>query len=250
MTDTHEFETEVPELAEEFAARVVAGALKAARAFVPTRENLEGKKEHCNVPILNGVLYVGTDLSPYMATVQLRLAEMCKKRGELRPAIAAIEDRICAVANYGVSSPWLKLHTKNARSAYAGPDGLKLVVARGVVELDLALPPYLREYALKVKAIIESRVREDLLVAGPFPLPDGEPATSYVLNVDDSGVTYAERLVKGFSGVAQLKIKAGFLPKGESTVFVYEDPLGGRIVQIKTDAPTFVSNQYFRTLVV
>lgn len=244
----HRFETDVPELAQEFAARVVAGALKAARAYVPTREDADGKRTHCDVPILDGTLYVGDDLASHIATVQLRFSEMCKKRSPLRAAVEAVEGHVCTLVNYGAANPWIKTHAKNVRTASMGPDGMHLAVAPGLVGLTLALTPSQRRYAEAVRNRITERVRDDLALIHPTPVPDAGDAAVVVLRVNpESGeVTLSDRMETA-SRLLQLRTRA--LAPGQ-TVTAYSDPLGGAVFRLCSETPTYTATQFFRVLEV
>ena len=235
-----------PELAQEAGKRVVGGLIKACRAYVPTRENLEGKKEHCDVSLLGGAMYIGTDHSVYAAVIRPKIDEMCKKKSPLRAAFEWLNGNYSARLNYGTASPWLKTHEKNIRTASFGPDGIRLIVAEGLVELDLSPTDETIAYAEEVKQILAERVVEENLLHGPYPLAVGDGAAD-VLVVDGAGASYSEKLDLESTAV-QMKFKPGMLPGLDAEVRVYSDPEGGQIVRITTDDPTLHVDQFFRIL--
>jgi hypothetical protein len=247
ITDEGLVKTEVPELAQEFAKRLVGGMLKAARSYVPTRENAEGKKEHCDVSLLNGAIYVGTDHSLYAAVIRLKLAELCKKKSPLRAAVETLADNYSARLNYGVASPWLKTHEKNIRYAEIGPDGIRLMVAPGIVELDLSPTEESTAYGESIATMLTSRVLDDFLESGPHPLPGDAPAGAAVLVVTPDGASYSDAIDLE-STALQMKFKPSLLPGKDCEVRVYADPEGGKIVRITTDEPTMHVDQFFRVL--
>lgn len=247
VTEDGWMKTETPELAQEFAKRLVGGMLKAARSYVPTRENSEGKKEHCDVSLLNGAIYVGTDHSLYAAIIRLKLAELCKKKSPLRAAVEQLADGYSARLNYGVASPWLKTHEKNIRYAEIGPDGIRLMVAPGIVELDLSPTEESAAYGEEVAAMLSHRVQDELLESGPHPLPGEAPEGAAVLVVTGEGATYSDA-IDLTSNALQMKFKPNLLPGKDCEVRVYADPEGGKIVRITTDEPTMHVDQFFRVL--
>ena len=235
-----------PELAQEAGKRVVGGLIKACRAYVPTRENLEGKKEHCDVALMGGVMYIGTDHSVYAAMIRPKIEEMCKKKSPLRAAFDQLAGNYCARLNYGAISPWLKTHEKNIRSAAFGPEGVKLVVAEGMIELDMSPTDEILAYAEGVRSMIEERVLDANRILGPHPL--GVSASTFdVLEVDEEGARYRDRIDLESKKV-QMKFKPGMLPGLDAEVVVYSDPMGGQIVRITTDDPTLHVDQFFRIL--
>jgi hypothetical protein len=247
--DENGITTEAPEIAQELGKRIVGGLLRAARVFVPTRDNLEGKKVHCDVSLMNGAIYVGTDHSTYMAVIRPKLAELCKKKSPLRTATEELGDNYSALLNYGAASPWLKLHEKNIKSASIGPNGIKLVVADGLVELDMSPTAASTEYAEEVAQTVETRVLEENLEMGPITLGDPPSADLEVLTVSATAAEYVEFLVTDPPiGTIQMKFKPGALPGGECEVRVYADPEGGKIVRITTDGPLMHVDQFFRVL--
>ena len=235
-----------PELAQEVGKRVVGGLIKACRAYVPTRENMEGKKEHCDVSLMDGAMYIGTDHSVYAAIIRPKIDEMCKKKSPLRAAFEQLSGKYGARLNYGVASPWLKVHEKNIRTASFGPGGIKLVVAEGLVELDLSLTDETTTYAEQVKQTLDERVLDENRLLGPHPL-SVSTASFDVLEIDEEGARYRDRIDLE-SPKVQLKFKPGMLPGLDAEVSVYEDPEGGKIVRITTDDPTLHVDQYFRIL--
>lgn len=237
-----------PELAQELGKRIVGGLLKAVRSFVPTRENLEGKKEHCDVALKNGAIYVGTDHSVYAAVIRPKLADLCKKKSPLRSVIEQLGDGYSALLNYGTASPWLKIHEKNIRYAEMGPEGIRLVVADGLVELRMLPTAESSAYADEVAEIIETRVLEENLEIGPLPLDVSDiPAWATVLCVTPEAATFREYLTDA-PGEVQMKFKPGVLPGSSCEVRVYADPEGGKVVRFTTDDATMHVEQYFRVL--
>jgi hypothetical protein len=244
--------TEDSDIAKELADKVLGGILKITRAFVPTRENLEGKKEQYNVSLVNNVIFINTDTAIYLAMISIKIDELCKKRGPLRPAIAQMMHTVSADINYGILNPWIKLNSKNIRSAYIGPDGFKFVVSKGVVELNV--PPTVRsnQYAEAVTARLDAIVPPDAEPKfGPFEfdfsqsLPDTD---SVVLHIDTNGVTVDSRL-KINQDHAQIKIKKSMLPSGKALIFAFDDPLSeGYIIRIYDDTPLYLADQYYRVL--
>jgi hypothetical protein len=240
--------TSAPELAQEAADRVIGGALKAARAYVPTRENAEGKKEHCDVSLHNGKIYVGTDHSVYAAVITMKLHELCKKRSPLRAAVEQMQEKACARLNYGDASPWLKTHKANIKVAEIGTRVTRMTVVEGVVELDLSPTPESTAYAVQVAALIEERVRDDMAIAGPHEMP-GLTGDSWVVVVGAEGIRLEQALAPECTDT-QVKLRASMLPGCPCTVTAYEDPNGDRIVRFVADTPTMKVEQFFRVLVV
>jgi hypothetical protein len=235
-----------PELAQEFGKRVVTGLLKACRAYVPTRENLEGKKEHCDVSLKGGAIYLGTDHSVYAAIIRPNTVDMCKKKSPLRDAMEQVGPSMNAKLNYGVATPWLKTHEKNIRSAVFGPDGIRLVVADGMVELDLSPTAASAEYAEAVAQTLAERVVEENLELGPLPL--GTSAKGFdVLYVTKEEAGY-RATVDLDSADFQMKFRPELLPEADHEVRVYADPEGGKIVRVTTDSDAVHVEQYFRVL--
>ena len=244
------FNTDNPEIAEEFAKRVVGGALKAARSFVPTYENMEGKRVHHTVAIENGVLYVSPRQAAYIAQVRLKFDEMCKKRGPLRALMAEHGPQICTVLNYGLASPWLKAQDKNVRHASAGPNGISIAVALGIVELELRPTQESRQLAEEVNGILQQRVLHREPIVANLPLPQyPETGDSWVLRISNNEAVYASRFVKECEDT-QLLLKSGMMPAGEITVSVYEDELGGRVVRLNADALLYEADIFYRVLQV
>lgn len=247
VTEDGWIRTEVQELAQEFAKRLVGGMLKAARSYVPTRENAAGKKEHCDVTLLNGSIYVGTDHSLYAAVIRLKLAELCKKKSPLRAAVEELGDGYSARLNYGQATPWLKTHEKNIRYAEIGPGGIRLMVAPGIVELDLSPTDESTAYGESVATMLSERVLDELLESGPHPLPGEAPPGSTVLVVSEDGAGYSDRIDLGAPHL-QMRFKPSLLPGKDCEVRVYADPEGGKIVRVTTDEPTMHVDQFFRVL--
>lgn len=239
--------TEVPELAQEVGKRLVGGLLRLARSYVPTRDNAEGKKEHVDVPILGGAIYIGTDHSPYAAVIRTKLVELCKKKSPLRAAVEQMGDRYSASLNYGTASPWLKTHEKNIVRAEIGPGGIILSVVPGVVELRLSATDSGEAYARGVADMISRRVLEENLESGPHPLPGEAPEGAMVLVVSEGGARY-ERIVDLESPDFQMRFKPGLLPGSDCLVSMYADPLGGKIVRVTTDEATVHVDQFLRVL--
>ena len=237
---------DTPELAVELAGRITAGLLRATKAFAPSVELADGKRAHQEVTLLDGVLYVGTDRAACTAAVRLRLSEFAKKKSPLRQALAAVEGAVCASVCYGPASLWLRTHGKTVREGRAGPGGILLAVAPGLVELDLAPTPGGLAYAAAVAAAIRDRV--GALLAGPFPMPalDGDTA---VLRVMADGAEAGPFLLVGTGALAQLRLKVAMLPKGgPAAVSVHEGPHGDRVVRVRTEGAEFEADQYFRVL--
>ena len=247
--DENGISTDAPEIAQELGKRIVGGLLRAARVFVPTRDNLEGKKVHCDVSLMNGAIYVGTDHSAYMAVIRPKLAELCKKKSPLRTAVEEMGDGYSALLNYGAASPWLKLHEKNIKSASIGRGGIRLVVADGLVELDMSPTQLSTEYAESVAQVVAERVLEENLEMGPITIGDPPSPDLEVLTVSADGAEYVEFLVaEPPAGTVQMKFKPAALPGGECEVRVYADPEGGKIVRITTDGSVMHVDQFFRVL--
>jgi hypothetical protein len=130
------------------------------------------------------------------------------------------------------------------------PEGIVLAVARGMIELRLVLDADERAYAERVRDTIASRILDEKLLAGPFPLPEPPGTDTAALVITDEGATFTERLTPGADAV-QLRLKTKSIIPGESaTCWAYDDPLGERIVRIRTEAPAFTSEQYWRVLEV
>ena len=236
---------EAPELAQELAKRVVGGLLKACRAYVPTRENAAGKKEHCDVSLMNGALYLGTDHSVYAAVIRPKIVDFCKKKSPLRAAMEAVAGSYNAKLNYGAASPWLKTHEKNIRGAVIGADGIRLIVAENLVTLDLSPTDESHEYAMLVEQMLAERVREEHLISGPHPI--GASALGMDVLVVAEEAYYCESIDLSSSDF-QMKFRPELLPKGEHEVRLYADPEGGKIVRFTTDDDTAHVEQYFRVL--
>ena len=236
-----------PELAQEFGKRVVGGLLKACRAYVPTRENLEGKKEHCDVSLKGGAIYLGTDHSVYAAVIRPNVVDMCKKKSPLRDAMVQVGPNVSAKLNYGVASPWLKTHEKNIRAATFGPDGIRLIVADGMIELDLSPTAESGEYAELVSQTLAERVLSDNLLLGPHSLADVVDSSYAVLAVSADSAWY-QQLVDLDSDVFQMKFRPELIPDGNHTLSVYGDPEGGKIVRVTTTNEAVDVDQYFRVL--
>jgi hypothetical protein len=246
MTDIY---IDNPELAQELTKRVVSGALKACRTFIPTKENDEGKKVHCDVSLYNNTIYVGTDHSLCCSTVELKLPDMCKKKSPLRAIVESTS--ISANLNYGLASPWLKTHEKNVRSAYIGPSGIRLIVAEGVVELNLAVSNSSIEYAERIIDTIYTRISDDNLLVGPFEIPEISDTT--VLSVTNTGVNISKFFTPN-SEYAQIRLKPKSIPSPKSTISVYVDPLADpssiRIIKITSETDVLHIDQFFRILMI
>jgi hypothetical protein len=238
---------DTPELAGEFAKRIVGGLIKAARAYVPTRKTEDDKREYVDVSILDGAIYLGTEHSLCAAMIRPDLAALCKKKSPLREMVSSLGGRYSARLNYGTASPWIKTHEKNVRSASIGPQGVRLVVAPGVIELDLSPTAESEAYARDVAETIRSRVLEENLVHGPFRLEGSGETDMTVLVVDEAGARYAERIDKA-SRSFQLRFRPQLLPGGPCDVRLYRDPIGEMIVRFTTDEETMHVEQYFRAL--
>ena len=240
--------TENPEIAQEIANKVLGGLLKIARAFVPTRENLEGKKEQCDVSLYGGTVFINTEHASYLALIELSLDEMCKKRGPLRPAIAQIMKSVSADINYGVLSPWLKLHGKNVKSAYIGIEGFKFVVAKNVIELNIPATARSDSYAITTSETLDTMVPESSLIIEPIEvpaIPDGYEAV--VLSLTPEGLVLGDRL-KINTGCPQLKIRKSMIPAGNSFISAYTDTVEGYVIRLYTEGATFRADQYYRVL--
>ncbi len=238
---------DAPELAQEFGKRVVGGLMKACRAYVPTRENLEGKKEHCDVSMKDGALHLGTDHSVYAAIIRPNVVDMCKKKSPLRDAMEQLSGTVNAKLNYGVASPWLKTHEKNIRSAVVGPCGIRLIVAEGMVELDLTPTEESIDYAEQVATTLAERVLTDNLLLGPHSLADVVDSSYAVLAVSADSAWY-QQTVDLDSDVFQMKFRPELIPDGSHTLSVYDDPEGGKIVRVTTTNSAVDIDQYFRVL--
>jgi hypothetical protein len=248
---TADWSTDDPEVASEVAGRVTGGVLKVIRTFVPTRENEEGHREHWDTPILDGVLYAGTDRALCITVVRFHLEELCKKKSTvLRAALVETQDQLCTSVNYGSASPWLKAHEKNVRSASLGEGGIRLTVVPRLVELFLPLNGAGRTYAEGVRETVSARVLEAARLAGPFPLPDpplGSDTVTLVLT--SNRVRYESALRAAAPGEIQLRLRPGSFPLGLGAMCgAYKDPLGEHIVELAFRAPAFDARLYFRVL--
>jgi len=244
--------TEVPELAEELAKRVVGGVLKAARLFAPTQENLEGKKEHATLAVLDGVLYSGPELGPLVAAVSFDLVDLCKKKSPLREPLAQVGPRLCAAVNYGVHSPWLKLHEKSVRAAKFGARGAGLSVAAGIAELDLDLPPALRARAEALRESLAART-DDALLLGPEAALDlsVEDRDTVVVRVLADGRTETVDLLEpGAAVLAQARVKPAMFPKEPLSVRVYAGDETSRLMRFSCASGGMRVEQYLRVLQV
>jgi hypothetical protein len=191
-------------------------------------------------------MYIGTDHSVYAAVIRPKIDEMCKKKSPLRTAFEWLNGKYSARLNYGVASPWLKIHEKNIQSAVFGRDGIRLIVAKGMIELDLRPTAATIAYAEAVQELLSERVIEENLLYGPHVLGSTVPIFD-VLVVDAEQAVYREHIDLD-SPATQMKFKPGMLPGGDCEVRVYADPNGGQIVRITTDDPTLHVDQYFRVL--
>ncbi len=236
-----------PELLKELAKRVIPGLLRVVKAFAPTIEDSDGKKLHHEVTLLNGQLCVGSDRAVHTAVVQVRLSQFCKKKSALRDALVLIEDKVSLTLSYKTVTDWVKTHAETLREASVGPEGIRLTVAPRIVELCLAPSSDGKLYNQGILQAINDRVGNPL--SGPWTLPDIPDGSGCItLVVTPSGVRLSPFLELG-GAVAQLRLKAGMLPKGEQVeVRVFEGPHGDRIVHLQTDTTEYLANQYFRVL--
>jgi len=239
--------TENVEIIQELSKRIVGGALKAARAYVPTRENSEGKRVHGDVALYNGTIYVGTDQSICTSTIELNMVEMCKKKSPLRSVLEDKQDFICAALNYGVAAPWLKLHEKNIRSARLSANGIHLIAIPNIVELNIISTLSNSTYAQSIKETLEDRVLEEYLIAGPHILPE-LPSGIIVVSISEDGVELNESFNIGGTS-SQMRINSSMFPKAKDRfISAYNDPLGDRIIKVSSDTGDTIVNQYIRVL--
>ena len=251
-TDTKSIQSENNDICKELADKVLGGLLKIARAFVPSRETLDGTKEQCDVALQDNIIYINTDTASYLAMISVKLDGMCKKRGPLKPAIAQMMSSVCADLNYGILNPWIKLHAKNIRSAYIGPEGFKFVVSKDIVELNV--PPTIRStnYANTVIETLDKMVPPHVQPSfGPFDVdfskaPDDVDA--FVIHIMETEVVFGKRL-KIETGYPQLKIRRSMIKDDLVNISAYPDALtNGYIVRLYSDTATYVADQYFRVL--
>jgi hypothetical protein len=243
--------TDEPPLAAEVGIKVAAGLLRTLKNLVPTYEDADGKKRHRDIPVVGGAMYVGSDIGHFMAEVRLNLGEFCNRKSHVRDAMALAGGSLSATLNYGRLNPWLKTHARGLSRASVGPDGLRMAVAEGLVEMNARPTRQGEQYAGAVRATIEGRVLDSLLLGGPFPLPGmapGEGGTA-VLAVYADRAEVIGRLAGGLPGApSQLRLKPAALPAGEARCWAYADPLGERIVRIETVHAHYTANQFFRVL--
>ena len=241
--------TDVPEIATELAKRVVGGILAAARAYAPTQENAEGKKVHVDLPILDGVLYVGPELGTCVTTVRFDLAELCKKKSPLRGALAEVGGSLRTRVNYTEHGRWLKIHEKNIRSGDLGVDGIGLVVAPGIAELQLELGEEAAARAGAIRELLAARTDERLRL-GPAVELDlvGVDADTAVLRISEDGVELAEMLERGYGGLAQVRVKPAMFPKAPLSVQVYELDETSRLLRFSSSPGHLRVVQHIRVL--
>ena len=245
----HDLITEVPELAAELAKRVVGGILSAARVYAPTQENAEGKKVHVDLPIVDGVLYVGPELGTCVTTVRFDLAELCKKKSPLRGPLAEVGTNLRARVNYAEHGKWLKIHDKNVRSGGLGASGIGLVVAPGIAELQLELDEETLEKTTAVQAMLETRTSERLRLGPEAELDlSGVEADTVVLRISEDGIELSSMLERGYGGLAQVRVKPAMFPKVPMVVRVYELDDSSRLLRFSSRPGHMVVDQHLRVL--
>lgn len=246
--------TDAEDALKELYKRVIQSILKPIKLLVPTVtiEDDDGKERrvHKDIPIVDNVLYVGTDRASCISTIEYNYAAMCKRKSTLQPLLEGLS--LNASMNYGTMKAWLKLYEASIRTAKIGSDGLQLTAIQGRVEVDCALTPGMRDYADGVKKVILERVQEKWRLVNPTPLPDlGDSPKVVVLGISSEGITVREEVrFEHGNDETQLKLAKGLIPVGDSCVTVYKDIKtdDARIVRITTHADHYVVNQYFRVL--
>jgi hypothetical protein len=238
-----------PELAQEVVKKIISGILKITRAFVPTKENLEGKKEHCDVAIREGIIYINSDHSVCLCQIQLNLTDFLTKKSILKPIFENNLHLINGNFNYGLASPWLKLHDKNIKSIVFSESELKLIVVDNIIELNLSPTLQSNAYIDTVCNIFDSRISEDSLIYGPFELPEYSNNLT-VLEISEDGIIEKDFLTNECKN-PQIKLKTKLIPKGDSFIFAYSDLSdGGPIIRISSSNPSFTSDQFFKVLLI
>jgi hypothetical protein len=240
------YATSDPGVAQELAKRIAGGLAKIVRTFVPTRENLEKKREHLDVTFVGGVLHAWYDHTPGITLVRPKLVEMCKKKSPLRAGLEGLD--FATTLNYGTLSPWLKLHEKTVQAATLGADGLSMVVAEGLVELSAPPSPAGLSRAAEAADLLGERVTEDRRLTDPLEFDVPESGEPFVLAVGASSVEAARWLAPDFGGLAQVRLRPGMLHGTKARVVVYAADGDDRIVSVETDTDLFASTQYFRVL--
>lgn len=241
--------TDVPEVAAELAKRVVGGLLTAARVYAPSQENAEGKKVHVDLPVLDGVLYVGPELGTCVTTVSFDLAELCKKKSPLRGALAEVGRSLRTRINYTEHGKWLKIHEKNVRSASLGATGIGLVVAPGIAELGLELTDAEVERVSALRALLDKRTSEDRRLGSDVGVNlSGVEAGTVVLCIGDDGIELGDTLERNYGGLAQVRVKPAMFPKVPLTVRVYEMDDSSRLLRFSSSPGHTHVEQFIRVL--
>ena len=237
-----------PEHAQEFAKRIVGGLLKAARAYVPTRESDEGKKVFCDVSIYDGSVIVGTDQSPFIGVVNINLVELSKKRSPLREPLAIIGNNYNACVNYGIANPWLKLHEKNVKYAEIGPEGIILAVVPGIVELNLSVTQESVDYATSVAQILQDRIAEPAYSIDVKWDQIEAVKNASVLRIVDDTIIVSDVIDLDYKGLLQMKMRFKLLPEKDFTLMLYNDIHDTQIARFLTESNGVNVDQFFRIL--
>jgi len=143
--------------AKEFAARVLRGLLKVVRGVAPTEKDPEtGKMKRPRVAVVSNRIAFGTDSGPALTVIDVRPWEFCKKKSPVRDALADFP--LTLLLDDFTAAPWLRSYEKNVLGATVLPQGGRITVLPGTVELDLdpgGVVDYTNHWSSRAGAILD-----------------------------------------------------------------------------------------------